>query len=118
AQETESATENITTMVQSIQQDTAAAAAAVGQIVEVTGRFGAFQATVAAAVEQQTAATDEMSRDIAQSTASSADIAEAIATISSGATSTSDGVLDIKAATQELSGLSNDLRVLVGQFKV
>ncbi|MFG1994040.1 hypothetical protein ACGFJ7_29115 [Actinoplanes sp. NPDC048988] len=59
-----------------------------------------------------------MSRDIAQSTAGSADIAEAIAALSPGATSTSDGVLDIKAATRELSGLSNDLRVLVGQFKV
>ncbi|MEV4344776.1 methyl-accepting chemotaxis protein [Actinoplanes sp. NPDC049596] len=118
AQEAESATDNITTMVQSIQQDTAAAAAAVGEIVDITGRFGDFQAAVAAAVEQQTAATDEMCRDIAASSASSADIAGAITAISSSATSTSDGVLDIKAATQELSGLSNGLRVLVGQFRV
>ncbi|MGK5677899.1 methyl-accepting chemotaxis protein [Actinoplanes sp. URMC 104] len=118
AQEAESATENVTTMVHSIQQDTALAAAAVDQIVQITGRLGDFQHTIAAAAEQQTATTDEMSRTVAGSAVRSADIAETIAVISAEATSTSDGVLDIKAATQKLSDLSNDLSALVGQFRV
>jgi methyl-accepting chemotaxis protein len=118
AQEAGNAAEDITAMVASIQQDTAAAAESVGQIVEITGRLGDFQTTIAATVEQQTATTDEMGRMIAVSAAGSADIAATIAVISAEATSTSDGVLDIKAATQELSALSNDLRVLVGQFRV
>ncbi|GIF25917.1 hypothetical protein Ate02nite_86470 [Paractinoplanes tereljensis] len=118
AQETEVATDNITAKVQSIQQDTTMAAAAIGEIVEIAGRLGGFQSTIATAVQQQTAATDEMSRNIAQSTTASADIAANIATISSEAQTTTSGVIDIKQATQELSQLSNGLRVLVGQFRV
>ena len=118
AQETETATDDITAKVQSIQQDTTAATEAIGQIVEIAGRLGGFQTTIATAVEQQTATTDEMNRTISQSTENSADITANLATISSGAQTTTDGVLDIQSATQELSHLSNDLRVLVGQFRV
>jgi methyl-accepting chemotaxis protein len=118
AQETGGATDDIAAKVQSIQQDTAAATEAISQIVEITGRLGDYQTSIASAVEQQTATTNEMSRTIAQSATSSADIAANIATISSAAQSTTSGVVDIQAATQELSKMSRGLRVLVDQFRV
>jgi methyl-accepting chemotaxis protein len=118
AQETESATDAIVAKVQSIQQDTAAATAAIGEIVEIASRLGTFQAEITAAVAEQSATTAEMSRTIDDSTTSSADLAASIATISSGAQHTTSGVLDIKTATQELSQLSSGLRTLVGQFRV
>ncbi|GID28205.1 hypothetical protein Abr02nite_31880 [Paractinoplanes brasiliensis] len=118
AQEAEAATEDITAKVQDIQQDTAMAAEAVGEIVETTGRLGSFQSTISAAVREQAAATDEISDHITDSTTSSADIAASIATISTGAQTTTDGVIDIRDATQELSRLSNGLQALVGQFKI
>ena len=118
AQETETATDDITARVQSIQQDTTAATEAIGQIVEITGRLGSFQTSIASAVQEQTATTEAMGRDISQCTTNSAEIAANIATISSGAQTTTSGVIDIQAATQELSRMSNGLRVLVGQFRV
>ncbi|MET0417736.1 MAG: methyl-accepting chemotaxis protein [Actinoplanes sp.] len=118
AQEAEGATDDITAKVHSIQQDTTAAAEAVGQFAEITDRLRTFQTTIATAVEEQTATTEAMSRDITQSTANSAEIAANIATISTGAQTTTSGVIDIQAATQELSELSNGLRSLVGQFRV
>jgi methyl-accepting chemotaxis protein len=118
ARETEGATEVIATTVRSIQDDTGAATEAISQIVEIASWLGDFQSTIASAVEQQTATTQEMSRNINHSASSSADIAASIATISAGAQSTSSGVIDIQAAIQELSKLSNGLRVLVGQFRV
>jgi methyl-accepting chemotaxis protein len=118
AQETEGATENITTMVQGIQNDTAAATEAIAGILEITTHLGDFQSAIAAAVEQQTATTEQMSRTIARSAAGSGDIAENIANISAGAQDTSDGVVEIQTATQELSKLSNGLRVMVDQFRV
>ncbi|MFI5891925.1 methyl-accepting chemotaxis protein [Actinoplanes sp. NPDC051513] len=118
AQETEGATDDITAKVQSIQHDTTMATEAIGEIVEIAGRLGHFQTEISTAVTQQTATTDEMSRSISESTTSSADIAANIATISSGAQTTTSGVIDIQEATQELSQLSNGLRVLVGQFRV
>jgi methyl-accepting chemotaxis protein len=118
AQETEGATDDITAKVQSIQHDTTMATEAIVEIVEIAARLGAFQAEITTAVQQQTATADEMSRNLGESTTSSAEIASNIATISSGAQHTTSGVIDIQQATQELSQLSNGLRVLVGQFRV
>jgi methyl-accepting chemotaxis protein len=118
AQETEGATEGITSKVQSIQQDTTTAGEAIAEIVEIAGRLGHFQSAIAAAVEAQTVTTGEISRTISESTVSSADIAANIAAISAGTQTTTSGVIDIKQATQELSQLSNGLRALVSQFRV
>ncbi|WP_433613869.1 methyl-accepting chemotaxis protein [Dactylosporangium sp. CA-139114] len=118
AQETGRATGDIAAKVASIQADTTAATEAINRIVEVTGRLGDYQTTIAAAVEEQTATTDEMSRNIAQAAAGSADIAANIAGISDAARVTTDGVHDTRTAVEELSDMSRELRVLVGQFRV
>jgi methyl-accepting chemotaxis protein len=118
AQETEGATDDITAKVLSIQQDTNLVTEAIGEIVELAGRLGGFQATIASALVEQAAVIDETSRSISQSTASTEDIAANIATISAEAQTTTEGVIDIRQATQELSQLSNELRALVGQFRV
>ncbi|MER7278326.1 methyl-accepting chemotaxis protein [Dactylosporangium sp. NPDC000244] len=118
AQETGRATGDIAAKIASIQADTTAATEAINRIVEVTGRLGDYQTTIAAAVEEQTATTDEMSRNIAQAAAGSADIAANIAGISDAARVTTDGVEDTRTAVEELSGMSRELHVLVGQFRV
>ncbi|WP_426510328.1 hypothetical protein ACPPVO_06390 [Dactylosporangium sp. McL0621] len=104
--------------VSSIQADTTAATEAINRIVEVTGRLGDYQTTIAAAVEEQTATTDEMSRSIAQAAAGSADIAANIAGISAAARVTTEGVEDTRTVGEELSAMSRELHGLVGQFPV
>jgi methyl-accepting chemotaxis protein len=118
AQETATSTGNIAARVQSIQQDTAAAIAAITEIVEIIGRLGDYQTTIASAVEEQTATTNEMSRNINQAAASSAEIATNIADIAEAAQATTSGVTDTQQAAQELSKMSHQLRSLVSQFRV
>ncbi|WP_432986166.1 methyl-accepting chemotaxis protein [Dactylosporangium sp. CA-233914] len=118
AQETGRATGDIAAKVASIQSDTTAATEAINQIVEITGRLGDYQHTIAAAVEEQTATTNEMSRNISRAAAGSAGIAANISTISDAARVTTGGVEETRTAAEELSEMSRDLRELVGQFRV
>ena len=65
AQETARATEEITQRVGAIQADAAGAVDAIGQIGTVVARISDSQTTIAAAVEEQTATTQEMNRNVA-----------------------------------------------------
>jgi methyl-accepting chemotaxis protein len=118
AQETAKSTGNIAGRVQSIQQDTSAAVAAISEIVDIIGKLGDYQTTIASAVEEQTATTNEMSRSINQAAASSAEIATNIAGIAEAARTTTSGVADATQAAEELSRTSHQLRSLVSQFRV
>src|SRR3712207_6901628 len=60
AQETAKATEDIARRVQSIQGDTGAAVAAIGEISQIVAQISDRQTTIASAVEEQTA-TDRKS---------------------------------------------------------
>ncbi|MFD2091257.1 methyl-accepting chemotaxis protein, partial [Blastococcus deserti] len=75
AQETAKATEDIARRVEAIQQDTGGAVAAIGRISEVIGQINDFQLTIASAVEEQTATTNEMSRSVGEAADGSGQIA-------------------------------------------
>ncbi|WP_222273258.1 methyl-accepting chemotaxis protein, partial [Modestobacter marinus] len=62
AQETAKATEDIARRVEAIQGDTARAVEAISVIGQTIGSINDFQLTIASAVEEQTATTNEMSR--------------------------------------------------------
>jgi methyl-accepting chemotaxis protein len=74
AQETAKATEDIGRRVAAIQSDTAVAVEAISRISSVIERVHGFQTTIASAVEEQNATTNEMGRNVAQAAASSAEI--------------------------------------------
>src|SRR5690606_455727 len=62
AQETARATEDIARRVETIQGDTTGAVSAIGQISEISASINNYQLSIASAVEEQTATTNEMSR--------------------------------------------------------
>ncbi|MDO5711773.1 MAG: methyl-accepting chemotaxis protein, partial [Micrococcales bacterium] len=64
AQQSATATEDISQRVLSIQDDATATAAALAAITDVIERINETQATIASAVEEQTATTNEMSRSV------------------------------------------------------
>ncbi|WP_024286343.1 methyl-accepting chemotaxis protein [Cellulomonas sp. KRMCY2] len=117
AQETARSTEGITARVQSIQDDTSAAVEAIDAIVAITTRLGDYQTTIAAAVEEQTATTNEMSRNIGEASQNSSEIAANIAHITGAAQNTNGGVAEIQRAAAELSAMSHHVSGLVDQFK-
>src|SRR3954463_5243793 len=66
AQETAKATEDIARRVDAIQADTGAAVTAIAEISHIVAQISDRQTTIASAVEEQTATTNEMSRSVAE----------------------------------------------------
>jgi methyl-accepting chemotaxis protein len=118
AQETARATEDISKRVAAIQADTAGAVAAIGQISSVIGEINDFQATIAAAVEEQTATTNEMNRNVGEAADGSRSIATAISVLAAGTQQTNDRVADAQLAAAELARMSGELQDAVSRFTV
>jgi methyl-accepting chemotaxis protein len=117
AQETARATGDITAKVTNIQSDAAKAAHAITQITQVIEQINNLQTTIASAVEEQTATTNEMSRNIAQAATGSGEIAANISAVAGAAASTRAGVDEAHVAAAELARMSTDLQTLVLQFQ-
>ncbi|MBN1094544.1 methyl-accepting chemotaxis protein [Blastococcus sp. TML/M2B] len=116
AQETAKATEDIARRVQSIQGDTTAAVAAIEEISTIVAQISDRQTTIASAVEEQTATTNEMSRSVQEAAAGSGQIAENITGVSTAADSTTQALTQTRTAVDELSRMAADLRTTVGRF--
>jgi methyl-accepting chemotaxis protein len=117
AQETARATEDISRRVQAIQADTIGAVAAIEEISDVIARISDFQTTIASAVEEQTATTAEMNRNVSEAAGGSSAIAQNITGVAEAARSTSQGVNETQQATKDLARLSAELSGLVANFR-
>ncbi|MCZ2817203.1 methyl-accepting chemotaxis protein [Modestobacter sp. VKM Ac-2984] len=118
AQETARATEDISRRVEAIQGDTAGAVEAIGEISNVIGQINDYQATIAAAVEEQTATTNEMNRNVAEAAGSSRSIATAITGLAAGTAETNQRVAEAQQSAAELSRMSDELQDAVSRFTV
>jgi methyl-accepting chemotaxis protein len=118
AQETARATEDISQRVEAIQADTAGAVEAISQISSVIGEINDFQATIAAAVEEQTATTNEMNRNVAEAASGTQGIAAAISGLAAGTQETNQRVVDAQAASADLARMSGELQEAVARFRV
>ncbi|WP_222194781.1 methyl-accepting chemotaxis protein [Modestobacter italicus] len=116
AQETARATEDIARRVEAIQGDTAKAIDAIGGISTVIGSINDFQLTIASAVEEQTATTNEMSRSVQEAAGGSTEIAANITGVSTAASSTTQALGQTRQAVDELSRMASDLRGSVARF--
>jgi methyl-accepting chemotaxis protein len=118
AKETAKATEDISRKIEAIQTDTKAAVDAIGTISEVINQINGISSTIATAVEEQNATTNEMSRNVSDAARGSGEITSNIAGVSQAAESTSQGASDTQKAAQDLVETSKQLRRLVEQFKI
>jgi methyl-accepting chemotaxis protein len=116
AQETARATQSIRDLVEAIQADTETATQAIGSITEIIGQINSYQATIASAVEEQTATTQEMARSAAEAAGGGQGIVSNITTVADAATATDAGVNDARAASRALSELAVGLNAVVGRF--
>ncbi|AGL18932.1 methyl-accepting chemotaxis protein [Actinoplanes sp. N902-109] len=117
AQETARATDDISRRVQAIQADTAGAVSAIGEITSVIAHINDYQATIASAVEEQTATTEEMSRSVALAAAGAGDIASNITGLAGAAQVSTEGIAQSRQAVGELSSMAHDLQTLVSHFR-
>jgi methyl-accepting chemotaxis protein len=117
AQETARATQTITSQVENIQQATTAAAGAIDKVRHTIEQINNFQTTISAAVEQQTATTTEMNRNITQASTGATHIATTISTIAHAAESTTRQLAETETAATTLTDLSNRLQDLVDRYQ-
>lgn len=118
ARETANATEDIARRVESIQGDTGGAVDAIGQIATIITSINDYQLTIASAVEEQTATTNEMSRNVAEASTGSGEISSNISGVASAAESTTVSVSQTLDAITELARMAAELRTEVGRFQL
>jgi methyl-accepting chemotaxis protein len=118
AKETAKATEDISRKIEAIQADTKAAVDAIASISGVINQINEISCTIATAVEEQNATTNEMSRNVSEAAHGSGEITSNITGVAEAAQSTSRGATDTQKASQQLVETSTQLRRLVEQFKI
>jgi methyl-accepting chemotaxis protein len=118
AKATANATEDIGRKIASIQSDTTGAVEAIGRIGVIIKQIYDIQATIASAVEEQTATTNEIARNVAEAARGSSDIARNITGVAQAAQGTSAGAAATQEAARELAGMADALLRLVAQFRV
>jgi len=118
AKETARATEDIGRRIEAIQGDTRDAVSAISGISEVIGRINDIQASIASAVEEQTATTNEIARSVTEAAAGAGAIAQDVTQVATAADDTREGALTTQQRAGELAAMAAELRELVGRYSV
>jgi methyl-accepting chemotaxis protein len=116
ARETARATEDIGQRVSAIQNDSGRATTAIREIGGTITRISDIQTAIAGAVEEQTATTSEMGRNISEGARATQEISQTIGGVAQAAKRTSDGGANVRDAVTDLARLATDLHQLIGRF--
>ena len=113
AKETAKATEDISQRIEAIQADSRGAVAAIGKISTTINQINDIQNTIASAVEEQTATTNEMSRNVAEGAKGSNEISRNIAGVATAARDTTAGAAKALESARVLTVMAAELEKLV-----
>ncbi len=117
AKQTAKATNDITNKINAIQGDTKLAVDAIGGISVAVEKLNGIAGVIAAAVEEQTATTNEISRVVLQSKKGVESISGTIRTVSNSATESTASSNHTLTASKDLSILAEKLNALVKRAK-
>jgi len=118
AAQTAGATSDITAKVAAIQTDTGVAVTSMNEISDIIEEISEIQATIAAAVEEQNATTNEITRSAAEVAGNADAITEDVAAVARAVSTTSSGMSASSERIAELAMLSSSLSSLIVQFKI
>ncbi len=116
AEQTAKATGEISQQISGIQAATQELVGAIREIGDTIGRMSEIASTVAAAVEEQGAATQEISRNVQQAAHGTQQVSANIADVQRGASETGSASAQVLAAATSLSSESSRLKLEVGKF--
>ncbi len=116
AEQTAKATGEIGQQISGIQAATQESVGAIKAISDTIERLSEISSTIAAAVEEQGAATQEISRNVQQAAQGTHQVSANITDVQRGASETGSASSQVLAAAQSLSGDSNRLKLEVGKF--
>ncbi|WP_407344539.1 methyl-accepting chemotaxis protein [Pengzhenrongella phosphoraccumulans] len=116
ARESALAAEDIGQRIATTQDAASSAVVAIGEISAIIASINDFQLTIASAVEEQTATTNEMSRSVGQAAEGSEEIAMSMSRVASSAAEASAVLGQMSGSVDELARMSQDLRERVAAF--
>jgi len=118
AKETARATEDIGKKIEAIQQETQRAVNAIREIGAIINRISEIQDNIASAVEEQSATTNEISRNAVVAATSTGQITNSARQMVSQSEAASRAVSATQAAGMELRGMAVELERLAGTVKL
>ncbi|MGI4758564.1 MAG: methyl-accepting chemotaxis protein [Janthinobacterium lividum] len=118
AKETARATEEIGQKIDAIQADTQAAVRAIAQVSEIINEVNDISGTIATAVEEQTATTNEIGRNVTDAARGTSEIAQSVSRVAEATEQASSGAISTQNAAQSLSGMASQLQLLVSRFVI
>jgi methyl-accepting chemotaxis protein len=116
AQETAQATDDITAKIGAIQGTTGRAAEAIERISKIIAAIHEKQTTIAAAVEQQSATTQEIARTVGGVSAGSIEVANAMTGIAANAEETNTAAGTARQSATDLATLATSVQSMISQF--
>ncbi|MBI3805820.1 MAG: methyl-accepting chemotaxis protein [Nitrospirae bacterium] len=118
AKKTANATEEIGRKIAMIQTDTKEAVSAIGAISGIIGQVNEIATTIAGALEEQTATTNEISRNVTDTARGTREVTQNIREVVTAAKSAAEGTAHVMAAAQRLAMLGSELMAMVSQFRI
>jgi methyl-accepting chemotaxis protein len=116
ATETARATEEISSMIRGIQDDTAQSVEAIGRISQTIARINEIQISIASAVEEQSVTTVQVTQTVGEVSQGAEQISRHISVAADAARGTAGGANDTLAAASELAEMAATLHNLVSEF--
>ena len=116
AEQTSKATGEIGLQIGAIQTATQDSVGAIRDISGTIEKLSEISSAIAAAVEEQGAATQEISRNVQQAAQGTQQVSSNISDVQRGASETGSASSQVLSAAQSLSGDSNRLKLEVGKF--
>ncbi|MCE1235660.1 MAG: methyl-accepting chemotaxis protein [Hyphomicrobiales bacterium] len=116
AQQTAKATEEISNQVGGIQGATGNAVSAIENIVHIMGDIDQVTSTIAATVEEQSSATDEIARNVGAAAEGTRRLGDAFHTVADAVSETNRAALEVNQVSRRLGGDLATLRDDVAAF--
>ena len=116
AEQTAKATGEISQQISGIQAATQDSVSAIKEIGDTIGRMSEISSTIAAAVEEQGTASQEISRNIQHAAEGTSQVSSNITNVQRGASETGSASAQVHSAAKSLSSESNRLKLEVSKF--
>jgi methyl-accepting chemotaxis protein len=118
ARQSADATVRIDALLQAVQTKASSANNAITEVAKVVRHIAEVQTSVAGAVEEQTATTQEIGRAVNEVNLGVAEISRAVTGVSEAATVASASAVQANGVASSLKGAAKSLAEVVGRFKI
>lgn len=116
ADQTSKATDEISLQIKLVQDRTGSAVHAIQRITSVITQISEVSSSIAAAMEEQEAATGEISRSVQQASVGTQEVATNVSGVTTGASETGEAAKEVMDAAGDVSRQTSELRDKVDTF--